>query len=105
MTHIKFIDGSVNFIEDKEIFNDPGDNPTDNIYTDRLTYWDRKKYDRLVKKHFDDCGDYWYNRTCEQIEAFLSDWFKQDIILVSKEEFINQQNGYPYWQLVFYERK
>jgi len=72
------------------------------VYSDRLLQWDYEKHNKLCKNHFDNEGQYWDNRSIENIEAFLRDYYdKQDLELIGKMEGCNVSNGYPYWIFMF----
>lgn len=69
------------------------------IYSDRLLHWDYEKTRRLMKKHFDDEGGYYYNRKPKDIEAFLREWTDDPgLKLVFIMEYCNRSNGYPLWR-------
>lgn len=70
----------------------------DTVYSDRLLHWNYTKCRSLMNKHFKGDGDYYYNRSPEQIEAFLSEYMDKDIKLVRVMEYCNQSSGYPVWR-------
>jgi len=77
-----------------------GDNSeiTDTIYSDRFKMWNNAKLQRLMTKHFNGNGDYWFNRKPEQVEAFFRDWTDDPYLkLIAILEGCNVSNGYPYW--------
>lgn len=47
------------------------DDVTGTAWSDRLLQWDYEKTRKLMTKHFGGQGDYYYERTPEQIESFL----------------------------------
>ncbi len=72
---------------------------TEECYSDRLTQWDYKKCRKLMKKHFKNDGDYYYDRTPPQIEAFLAEYFdKKSVQLIFIMEYCNVSSGYPLWR-------
>jgi len=71
-------------------------------YSDRLFQQDHVKYNKLTQKHFNNNSQYWNDKTPEQIEAFLRDFFnKPDLELIGIMEGCNVSNGYPYWIFMY----
>ena len=67
-------------------------------YSDRLSQWNREKYNELCVKHFGKAGDYWGGRSPKSIEAFLREyWDSPGLELVGIMECCNKSSGYPYW--------
>lgn len=74
-------------------------------YTDRMRRWEPELFRTLQKKHFDNEGDYWDNRSPQDIEAFLRDYYSSpELVLTKVIEHCNVSNGYPVWQLFYYGR-
>lgn len=70
------------------------------VYSDRLWEWDSKKYNECCQEVWNNHGQYFYNREPEDIERFLSKYFRRNIKLTVILEGCNVSNGYPVW--VFY---
>ncbi len=71
---------------------------TGGAYSDRMIQWDYEKFERLNKEHFGNRSQYWSDRSPNQIEAFLRDYFdKPNLQLVLVIESCNQASGYPVW--------
>src|SRR5262249_1554438 len=76
------------------------------VYTDRLDQWDRDKYARLAKKHYQS-GDSCYERPFDfpqckghLIERFLRDWFDDPKLrLLRVVEYCSPGTGYQTWRL------
>ncbi len=45
------------------------------VYTDRLYFWDIKKYNKLSLKHFGNTSQNWDSRDYEKVESFLQDYY------------------------------
>ena len=69
------------------------------IYSDRLMQWDYKKARALMKKYFNEDGDYWDNRNPSQIQDFLREWTgDKNLKLILIMEYCNVSSGYPVWR-------
>jgi len=68
------------------------------VYSDRLQQWDYQKTENLKQKHFGNKGDYYDNRTPEQIEAFLSEYFEKPVKIIFIMKYCNFSSGYPTWR-------
>ena len=72
------------------------------LYTDRLKGWGYEKLKELPLKHFRVQGDYWGERTPEEVQSFLRDYCDAPNLLLTKiTEQCNPSNGYPLWKLDF----
>lgn len=73
-------------------------------YTDTdkiMTSWTR--CNSLMRKHFGNEGQYWTDRDPKAIEAFMRDWTEcPDIVLLKVTDYCNASNGYPYWEMMWY---
>lgn len=68
------------------------------VYSDRILQWDYDLTRKLMKKHFDNDGDYYNSRDPEDIEAFLRERFnKPKLSLMVIQEGCNIGNGFPFW--------
>jgi hypothetical protein len=71
----------------------------DSAYTDRMRRWDDRKYEALLRKHFNSDVDYWNGRPAQKVEAFLRDYFDlPNLQLVRIWACCNQANGFEEWQ-------
>jgi len=71
---------------------------TDSAYTDRLSQWDYKKYDKCCKSVFGNKTPYWDSRKTEDIEKFLKLYFNDDTLkLIRISKCCNVSNGFPLW--------
>lgn len=86
---------SLRVVSDKE--------PDGTVYTDRLYQRDHEKHDRLCEKHFGDTGQIWRDRSAEDIEAFLCDWFDKEVEVVKIEEKKHQARGFYLWRIDYAE--
>lgn len=69
------------------------------IYSDRLLQWDYERTRLLMKKHFGNTGDYYDNRSPEQIESFLKEWTgEKNLKLILVMQYCNKSSGYPLWR-------
>lgn len=76
------------------------------VYTDRLLQWNHGLTRKLMKKHFEDDGDYWNLRSAKSIEEFLRERLENPtlrVILVM--EYCNVSNGYPVWRIDYFSEK
>lgn len=72
------------------------------IYTDRLKGWGYEKLKELSLKHFKVQGDYWGERSPEEVQAFLREYCAApNLVLTKITEQCNASNGYPLWKLDF----
>ena len=72
------------------------------VYTDRLSQWDRDKFQRLCKKHMPDRR--WDNAAPGDVQAFLSEYNDDPgLRLTAIMEWCNQATGYPTWSLHYKE--
>lgn len=71
---------------------------TNTVWSDRLLQWDYEKTRSLMKKHFGTQGDYYFERTPEQIESFLSEYLGEKVKLILIMEYCNVSSGYPVWR-------
>lgn len=68
------------------------------IESDRLRQRDWDKYDELCIKHFGDDGHFFFKRTPEKIEAFLSDYLEEGpVILLYIVQGENLSSGHWLW--------
>jgi hypothetical protein len=82
------------------------------VYTDRLEQWDRSKYDRLAKKHYQR-GENSYAQPFDThyckgdlIEAFLRDWYDDPKLkLLRVIEYCHPYTGYQTWRLDYSSAK
>jgi len=77
------------------------------VYTDRLLQWDFKLTRELIKKYFKDGGgDYWENRSLEDIQSFLRERLnKPELIVTLVMEYCNVSTGFPVWRIDYWEDK
>ena len=76
--------------------------PTDEVvYSDRLYQWDSEKYNASCMAVWGNRGQYFYQRSPESIEMFLSLYFGREVILTAIEVEENASSGYPYWAFYF----
>lgn len=78
---------------------------TGTVYSDRLLQWDYAKTRSLMAKHFGNDGDYYSNRSPENIQSFLSEMFGHEVKLILIMEYCNQSSGYPVWRFDYAEIK
>lgn len=82
-----------------------GDNfskTTDAIDTDRLMQWNYEQFNASCRKVWGNEGQAFYNRSPEEIELFLRDYFKmEELNLTGIEITCHMGNGYPYWTFYF----
>ena len=74
---------------------------TGTVYSDRLLQWNYQKTRDLMQKHFGNTGDYYSSRSPKQIQAFLSEYFEEEIELIFIMEYCNVSSGYPLWRFDF----
>lgn len=70
------------------------------VYSDRLKQWDWEKYNNCCETVWHNQGQYFDQRTPEDIEKFLCLYFDKQIKLTAITQGCNVSSGYPYW--VFY---
>lgn len=73
------------------------------VCSDRMYQWDYKKYNKCCREVWGNEGQYFDNRSREDIERFLQLYFGHDLKLVAIAQACNASNGYPYW--TFYLRE
>jgi hypothetical protein len=74
-----------------------------NVWSDRLSQWDTEKYNKCMKKVFDNESSLSLLPVePNKIEKFLSLYFEKKIKLIGIAEEC-KSNGYPVWQLFFEE--
>lgn len=80
---------------------------TGTVYTDRLLQWDFKLTRGLIKKHFGNtAGDYWEDRSLEDIQGFLRERLsKPELIVTLVMEYCNISTGFPVWRIDYCEGK
>jgi hypothetical protein len=79
--------------------NGKNEESTGTIYSDRLLKWDYEKSRSLMKKHFNESGDYWDRRDPLKIQSFLREWTgDNELKLVLVMQYCNVSNGYPVWR-------
>jgi hypothetical protein len=76
----------------------------DSVYSDRILQWDYELTRKIMLEVFGTDGDYYNNRSPEDIEVFLRKRFdKPDLNLIAIMEGCNVGNGYPYWVFCYNE--
>lgn len=73
------------------------------VYSDRLLSWDYDKFGRCAKEVWGSGGQYFSDRTPEEIEQFLSLYFEKPIKLGAVMQGCNHSNGFPLW--IFFYRE
>lgn len=74
------------------------------VYSDRLFQWNSNKFNECCIKVFTNKGQYFYDRTPEDIERFLSEYLGESVKLTAVMEGCNASSGYPFW-VFYYESK
>lgn len=87
-----------NFIYESDKIFYSKEEPNNTIYSDRLMSQDLERFNKIKEKYNCGKGQYFDLLENEEIEKFLIEFCKIDMILVSGESLINQSNGYPYWR-------
>lgn len=68
------------------------------VYSDRLYQWDSQKFNACCREVWGNEGQYFDDRSPEDIERFLQLYFdKPGIRLTRIVECCNQSSGYPLW--------
>lgn len=77
----------------------PNEERNNTLYTDRLYTRYKENWKLLLKKYFNETGDYFYQRNPNIIELFLKELLnKPDLKLMFIMEYCNASNGYPVWR-------
>ena len=72
------------------------------VYSDRLFEWNFTKYNRCCEQVWGNHGQFFYNRTPNEIEQFLRLYYEKDNLVLTKVELChNVSNGYPIWVFSF----
>ena len=79
------------------------ENTDSRVYSDRLWQWDSEKFNTCCIEVWGNKGQYFDNRSCSEIERFLSLYFNKEVELTGIEEGCNVSSGFPFW--VFYYRE
>lgn len=67
-------------------------------YSDRMFQHDHKKYNRAAQEVWGNQGQYFSQRTPEDIERFLRLYMEDDsLVLVTILQMCNVSSGYPLW--------
>lgn len=77
--------------------------PNSSVYADRMNQWDYKKYSQTKKNVFGNMSDYFNERTFEQIEKFLCEYFGKPVQLYSVIQTENRSTGYPIFCFRFFD--
>lgn len=85
------------------VFEIKHDGKANSAYSDRLWQWDHKKHDELCQKHWGNRGQYWHERTPNEISAFLSDYFGKKCVVTKIMLYENVSSGYPVWNIFWVE--
>lgn len=71
------------------------------VYSDRLYQWDWEKYNRCCMEVWGNQGQYFDNRTPEDINKFLNLYFGEEVKLTTILQGCNQSTGFPYWCFIY----
>lgn len=75
------------------------------VYSDRMILWDFDKFEKCCQNVFGNTGQYFNNRTPEDINKFLNLYFGKQTKLTAILEGCNKANGYPYWVFIYEDIK
>lgn len=73
------------------------------VYSDRMYQWNPDKYNMCALEVFGDTGQFFYNRSNEDIEKFISMYLGYKVVLLAVHVEDNASNGYPYWVFLYEE--
>ncbi len=72
------------------------------VYSDRLSQWDRDKYEAACKHAFKTGGQF-STKSLDEISDFLSYYFDKKVECTCMMEGCNVATGYPYWIFCYKE--
>lgn len=67
------------------------------VYSDRLAFWDPNKYNDICEHVWDEKEQRFDINNPDKISKFLSLYFGEDIVLTGIEQYCNAHSGFPYW--------
>jgi hypothetical protein len=75
-------------------------------YSDRLVTHDYERYNEVCREVWGDKGQYFDQRSPEQIEEFLQKYLDLKVVkLFEIVEHCNMSTGFPYWSFGFYFKR
>lgn len=94
--------------DDYNLFVHPDKESLDNkyeasgAYTDRILHWDWDKHNEACRHVWNNEGQYWQDRTPEEIERFLNYYYDRSDFKVTKiVQSVNHSSGYPLWYIAW----
>ncbi len=81
-----------------QFVGDPLNDNINTIYSDRMYSWDGKKYNACCMNVFNNKGQWFNQRSKEDIEKFLSLYLKKEVQIFLIASIENRSTGYPTWR-------
>lgn len=70
-------------------------------YSDRLHQWDAKKHDRCCQQIWGNSGQYWHERSANEVSKFLTLYNGYPCKVVQIKQYENCSSGYPLWYFLW----
>ena len=94
------------YITEGTVWCNPAPNTlTKTLYSDRMYQQDPDRFNVCCKEVWGVSGQYFYRRSPQDIERFISLYLGKEVILCSIRVDENVSSGYPYWTFEYCEKQ